>query len=360
MENTTNSNPEVVSDTSAPSQHSSSHHSSSHHSSSHHSSSHHSSSHHSSSHHSSQHSSKHSSSKHSSHHSHKRKKKKKNKYREYSKWRKICSFALFLSIAALSAFAGLRVTVLNESKIISTFNSTEYVNALCDDVREYSRDLCIKCSIPEDSADEAVNYENIRAVQQAYTLGNLNLDEMYSDSTYLDMLDKMNGEIVEAVNNSLVKNNIDVDESRINSGARSIADSITEYLKGRVEFKYTAVLQTVVNVSNTLTTIGIVLFAILSVAFLLLTISLTDKKYHAMRSVAFSFFAAAGLNLLLVCFVGIIAIFKDLVLYPSYFCETILRYINSCVYTYLFEGLLLFIAGLAISALTWRLKRDNE
>jgi hypothetical protein len=37
-----------------------------------------------------------------------------------------------------------------------------------------------------------------------------------------------------------------------------------------------------------------------------------------------------------------------------------MRYINSCVSTFLIEGLLLFIIGLSISAVTWRYKREKE
>jgi hypothetical protein len=261
---------------------------------------------------------------------------------------------------ALSAFAGMRITVLNEAKIKSVFTGTQYINVLYEDIHNYSKDLCIKCSIPENSADEGVTYENISEIQEAFTLGNLVLDEMYSESTYLDMIERMNGDIVSSINNSIQQNNIVVDESQISSGTQTIADSITEYFKGRVEFKYTSFVQSVLNVSNTITTVGIVLFSILSVAFLLLTISLTDKKYHATRSVAFSFLAASGLNLILVIFVGIVGIFKDLVIYPGYFCETVMRYINSCVSTFLIEGLLLFIIGLSISAVTWRYKREKE
>ena len=157
---------------------SSSHHSSSHHSSTHHSSSHHSSTHHSSSHHSSsRRSSSHSSSK-------KRKRKpKKNKFKRYSKLRKFFSFLLFLSFSAVTVISAIKISVLNENRVADVFLNRDYISGVYEDVLEYSEDLCLKCSIPDEGVKAVITYQNISDIQEAYTLGSLGMDEMYSEST---------------------------------------------------------------------------------------------------------------------------------------------------------------------------------
>jgi hypothetical protein len=183
---------------------------------------------------------------------------------------------------------------------------------------------------------------------------------MYSESTYVDIIGKINDELVTSIDATVSENNLKVESSQSTEGAKKLADGITEYLTKKVELRYVSDIQSIINVSNTAINIGLVLFVILFVAFLLLTLSLTDKRYRALRSVSYSVFAASLLNFLLVAFVGIVDIFKDLLLYPEYFCNSVLRFIHICLSTFLLEGALLFIIGLAVAAVTWRTKRNND
>lgn len=355
MEEKTNIVPETSENEVKPA----SHHSSEYHGSAHH---HHSSgrksSHHR--HHTSSKSSKHHhSSKHSSSHSHKSKRKKPSA-KTYARRRAFFSFVLFLTISATAILGALKISVLNESRMANIFTNSTYLNAMHDDVMEYSKDLCLKCGIPDSYLDNVITYKSISEIQKAYILGNLDMDEMYSESSYVDMIGRLNDNIATQTKNVVEENRLEFANGMETKGPQQFADEVTAYLKSRVEFKYLEDIQSIVNVSSPVLNVGMILFAVLSVAFLLLTISFVDKKYRALRAVCYSIFGASALDMFLVICVGIVSIFKDLLIYPSYFCDSVMGYINFCVSTFLIEGILLFLFGVMVGALVWRIKRNND
>ena len=325
---------------------------------SHSSSSHHHHSSTSSSHH-------HHSSTSSSHHHHhssssKSSKKKTESNSDHSGLKMFFSFLLFLSIAATAVFAGLKITVVNENRVAEIFTNSEYVNALYNDVLDYSKDMCLKCSIPQDSINDVITYKAVSDIESAYINGVFNKDEKYSETTYSDMINELKTELETSTKNMISANGLEISEKQTDTGVQTFSQEIASYIKERVEFEFASNIQSVLNVSSPVTNIGIILFAVFSLAFFLLAISIEGKNYRSLRPVAFSFLGAALLNLLLVAFVGIVAIFKDLVIYPSYLCNSVMQYIYSCVLTFLFIAFLLFVVGIVICTLVWKLKRNNE
>ena len=321
---------------------------------SHHSSSHHSSRH--SSHRSSHHSSSESSSSHHSKHKHKSKG---VKTESYGKWRSFFSFMLFLSLSATFVFAGLRITVLNQNSIADIFLNSEYIQALYNDVSEYSEDMCMKCGVPKECVDQVITYNSINEVQNSYTLGAFEMDEMYTDTTYIENINTLKKDLISNINSVVKSNKLSVEASLKTKGAEKMAEDITSYIRNKVEFRYVSDIQGIINVGVPVVNVGIGFFAIISLAFLLLTASFADKKYRGLRSVCYSIFSVSALNLLLVIMVGIVSIFKNLLIYPLYLCDSLMRYIGLCVSTFLIEALFLFIVGVMISAVGWKFKRDN-
>ena len=297
-----------------------------------------------------------------SHHRHSshRRKKRRSKSKRYAFWRTIFSFMLFLCVSATAVFLATRLTVLNEDRVSRIFTNEKYLASLHADVLEYSQDLCLKYGIPDDCVKDTITYESISNIQNAYTLGQLDMDEMYSSTTYSDIIKALNKELAAQTETTIKANSLEIDESVQDGAVQKFADEVSDYITKKVEFKYTSDLQSIFNVSSTVLIIGIILFAILSVAFFLLTISFAEKRYRAFRSVSFSVFGAAGLNLLMVISVGIVAIFKNFLIYPLYLCDSVMSYIGSCVLTFLACAIVLFILGTMNSALVWRLKRNNE
>ncbi len=339
------------------SSHSSSHRSSG--SSSSHSSSHRSSS--SSSSHSSSHRSSGSSSSHSSSHSSSSKSKKKTKtHDEKGKLRTVFAFLLFVSLAATVVFSGIRVTMLSPNRVADVFTNHEYLTALHRDVIDYSKDLCRKCGIPTDSIEETITYKSIEGIQKAYTLGMLSMDEKYSETTYVDLINSLGKNLETSTKDMVAENKLSVAESQKQNGPKEFSNDISSYIKKKVEFAYISDIQSVVNVASTAMNIAIAFFAVLTIAFFLLTISVADKHYRAFRSVVYSLFASALLCLFPAVFIGIVSLFKELLIYPSYLCDSVLNFINSCVSAFLVETGMLFFVGVLLSALVWKLKRNSE
>lgn len=249
---------------------------------------------------------------------------------------------------------------MNTNRVADIFINNDYINALYEDVLDYSKDLCRKCAIPEECATSAITVKKIGDIQKAYTYGAFEMDEMYSESTYVDLIKSLNRSIVSSTRSTVKENGLEVESTQKTAGASTFANEITSYLQDRVEFKYVEDIQSVINICSTLFEIGIVLFAILSVAFLLLTISFTDKKYKAIRAVCFSVYGASLLDFVLVLGVGIVAIFKDFIIYPLYFCQSVSTYIGNCIWAFVIEGFLLFLIGTMISAICWKYKRNIE
>ncbi len=185
------------------------------------------------------------------------------------------------------------------------------------------------------------------------------MDEMYTDTTYIETINKLKKELITNINTVIKGNKLSVEASQKTKGAEKMAEEITSYIKKKVEFRYVSDIQGIINVGVPVVNIGIGFFAIISIAFLLLTLSFADKKYRGIRSVCYSIFGASAFNLLLVILVGIVAIFKDLLLYPLYLCDSLMRYIGICTSTFLTEASFLFIVGVMISAIVWKFKRDN-
>ena len=250
--------------------------------------------------------------------------------------------------------------MVNESCISNIFTNNEYVSSLYNDVLDYSRDMCMKYGIPDDCVEETITYKNINNIQVAYVSGVIDKDEKYSETTYSDMINSLSKKIEKATNEEINNQNIEVSEKQTETGVSAFSQEIASYIKEKVEFEYVSDLQSLLNVSAPVINVGIVLFAVFALAFFLLAISVEGKSYRSMRPIAISFLSAALMNLLLVVLVGIVSLFKDLLIYPSYLCASIERYINSCAGTFLFESFLLFFVGLVICTLVWRLKRNNE
>ncbi|MBR4241420.1 MAG: hypothetical protein IKR97_04280 [Eubacterium sp.] len=309
--------------------------------------------HHSSSSHSSHRSSSHSSHKHKKH-------KKSSSTKRKSAWRSVFSFLLFLCISAAVVLFGMRMSVLNVNTAARIFTNNEYLSGLHSDVYQYSKDLCLKYGIPEESVKDSVSFSNIRDIQIAYISGQFDMDEMYTSSTYLDNIKEMKSQIVKTTGEAIKENKLSVDEKVKKTALNDFANEITDYAKAKVEFSYIEDLKSILNVSNPVLNVLIILFTVLAIAFLLLTISFSDKKYRSFRAVCYSIFGSAGINFVLVLLVGIVSIFKDFLIYPSYLCQSVMTYIKTCVLTFTAQGIVLFLAATMVSALVWRLKRENN
>ena len=266
--------------------------------------------------------------------------------------RSFLAFVLFLTLSLLSLSLCVRFYFITPQSMVKIFVNEEYVTALRDDVTEYSHDLCRACMLPEDAIDEAITYESLYDIENAYISGALGASREFTKSTYEDNVAELAGSIKDTVNTVIKDKNISVDEKQKN-GADDVSELVSEYLLKRIEIAHIDMLETVINVGKLATTIGIAALTVLAVVLILIIISIGSKRYRALRSVIHSLTAAAVLNLILIGGVEIVKQFKSLVLYPTYVADAFMRYVSRCEGAVGVSALGLFTAAFMLMVVVW-------
>lgn len=273
--------------------------------------------------------------------------------------RNITAFFLFLSVAALSLSCCLRAVMLNPDKHAEIFTNQNYVQSLYEDVKTYSYDLCMQSSIPTEAVDDVITYVQVSEIEEAYALGQMGHSIEYTQTTYEDRLNEFSKTLSASVKefaeqNALAKGAV------TKAGAEKFAKKTADYVKGKVEFAYMDKLVTLQNIGKTVSLVLIIVFVILACILTLAVFSLSDKKYRALRSVSHSFLAASLLQLLFVSGVQIIKQVKTLVIYPTYLCDSVMNFINSCIFSVGISALALFVISMVMITTVWKLKRNEK
>jgi hypothetical protein len=273
--------------------------------------------------------------------------------------RNIVSFFLFISIVALSLSICAKVCFVNSDKYAQILTNQKYVNALYDDILQYSYDVCDESSIPRDSVDEIITYTNIYNIDEAYAYGNLTNVPQYTQTTYDDRITQLKSDLIDSTTQMIKDNKLKVDSSR-SEGVNSFALKISDYVRSKVEFKYMDKAQTIVNFGKTISVVLIVIFTILSVVLALVTFSIGKKNYRGLRAIAYSFNASAILQFGFVLASLIIKQVKTLVIYPTYLCDSIMSFVNSSILCVTVSACISIGAMLVIATVVWKLKRSEK
>lgn len=245
----------------------------------------------------------------------------------------------------------------NKDKVADVFANYDYVMALYDDVNIYAHDMCMRNAVPASAVEDVLTFEAVNDIDRAYIYGTMSLDEQYSQTVYMDKLDKLAAKIEKSVNGSVSRNGLKIASGQ-EKAASAFAKDITGYLNKRMTFPYLEKLQTVVNLGSTAVIAVSIVGAILTVALALIVITLGSEVYRNLRSICHAIFAAA-----LVCFVssGTYAAIKgakELYLFPSYLNDSIMRYLDSSAGAIAITGVLLTVISFVLLAVVWKLKSD--
>lgn len=272
--------------------------------------------------------------------------------------RGILAFFLFLCIAAMSIFVCVRAVMINPERISRIFTDEKYVSSLYQDVKEYSYDLCSECSIPTDSVDECITYYDVYSVQEAYSFGNLTKMPEFTETTYQDKLDELNKNLVSSTEKMIKDNKLSSYDTK--NSVKKFSSKICDYIKARVEFKLMDKLKPIVNYGKTISSVLIIVMAILIVVLSLIVYSIGNRKFRSLRAIVHSTLAAMILDTVMVSGVQYIKNTKDLVIYPSYFCDSVLKFVDTCQLSMLVASAILFVLSLAIITIVWKLKRNEK
>lgn len=274
--------------------------------------------------------------------------------------RKIIAFFMFITVFIFSACACGKTVVLNTNVMTDCLTEKEYVQALFLDVQQYAYDLCDECSIPRNAVDDSINANTVSEVNEAYVVGNFCNTEKYSTTTYQDKLEELNVEISKSVSQNLKENKIEFSDSQGENSVNKFAGRITDYLQKIVEIEYASKLQATANVGSAGLVGGMIFSAIMLLILALAEFSIGRKKYRSLRAVSYSFISAGILNFILVLGVEIVKLTKSLVIYPTYFRDAILVFVEKSENSFAIAGLITFVLAIITITIGWRLKRDDR
>lgn len=275
-------------------------------------------------------------------------------------WRNFFSFFLSLLIFVLSIACCEKIVFLSEKNISDIFKNDDYSVAYCEDIRSFASDACSEAGIPDDSVVSILDNATLRELLYAYSEGNFTKSEQYSESTYQIKIDSIKKDIISETKDMIKSYHIVVNDAQAADGVEKFADKITDYITEQTEFKYADHLKKITNLGNIAAVVMIIVLVILTLITGLITFTSGDKKYRGLRAIAYSVFTASALDLLMVAAYEVVNATKDLYIFPVYLCRSVMAYINTCAYSVLCSGIILFIAALLITAFVWKLKRDRK
>jgi hypothetical protein len=273
--------------------------------------------------------------------------------------RNIVAFFLFLSIVALSLSVCAKVCFVNPTRYAQIFTNQKYVNSLYEDVLQYSYDLCDESSIPYDSVDEIITYNNIYNIDEAYAYGNLTNEPQYTQTTYDDRITQLKNDLIESTTEMIKDDKLDTDSS-VSNGVNEFSINISDYLRSKVEFAYMDKLQTVINFGKTISVVLIVIFALSTIILALIAFSIGNKNYRGLRAIAYSLNASALLQFGFVIAMLIIKKVKTLVIYPTYLCDSVMSFVNSGIISVTTVACILIGISLVVATVVWKLKRNQK
>ena len=279
--------------------------------------------------------------------------------KRHERARRILSFFLFLTVSLLSLSVCIRASFVSKGAIVNTLTSDTYVQGEYNSIKDYAHDLCDECSLPYDSVDKVITFDSVYKIQKAYINGILSASNEYTETTYKDYIADLGKSIKKETLLMLKQKNIDF-YGKPDKAAARFSDYITKYVTKVTELAFTNIVKTVVTFGSVASIIAIAVFVVIATVFVLFIVSIGKKLYRAVRDIAYSFYAASLLNLLLVSGVSVVKHYKHLWLYPLYFSNAILEYVSRCIASVGVSSAVLFVIGIALTTAVWCMKRNEN
>ncbi len=273
--------------------------------------------------------------------------------------RVILSFLLFICLTALSLSVCIKSTFVNPNTFVNVFTDKEYISSLHSDILQYSYDLCNECAIPFDSVDKELDYDAIYNLEMSFIAGTLGTSPQYNKVAFDENINSLNKALVSSTNKMIGEYGLktDLDKSK---NVKAFSNKITDYARQKIQFKYIDKLETITGIGKTVTTVLLVVLAIITCVGASILFFTGSKRYRSVRSIAYSFLSSFLMNMVLVFGLELIKTKKTLVIYPTYLCSAVMNYVNLCEMSVAIAGAVMFFVSILIIAVEWKMKRDDK
>lgn len=273
------------------------------------------------------------------------------------KSRTVMSFFIYIFVALFSLSCCGIFSVANQKNVADIFTGYSYVESLKADIQGYAMDRCLEASVSKDFVDDAITFETLHQLQEAYTYSELGVSQQYNadafDALMLTYEENLNKEMQAMIDEQSVTT-----DSK--SSRESFCSDIAGFTRKKIEFKYMRELKSIVKrvriLSFATAIVSIIMLIILSVVL----IKKGGKNYRITRSFSYSFLAAFILDFVLVFAGLLVKMTKDLVIYPSYLAEAFMKFYNSSLLSVTYAGAILFLISIILAAFTWSFKRQER
>ena len=273
--------------------------------------------------------------------------------------RAFLAFVLFLVLSALCFSVCARVTYIAPKKVAEIFSNHDYAQGVTEDARGYAHDICLASGVKEDTLDGVINYESMSRLQKAYGYGIYADTEDYTETTYNDILEDLQRSITAEFESAVKKQGIAVSPN-VDKGSAKAAEALIKYIRSITEFRYSEEVKTIVTIGKNATLIAIIVFAFLAVILALIVVSIGSVRYRAMRMLVHSLNATGLLGVIVIIGVKVVEHFKTLYIFPMYLRESVLRHIDSCLYTTGYASAICFLLALVLASIIWKMNRNKN
>lgn len=277
-----------------------------------------------------------------------------------SKKRSTLSFFLYLCVTFAALCTVFLSVTANPNTFIKEFTNPSYVANVKDDISQYTRDLCLENSVPDDFIDTTITYDKIYNIENAYIYGELGSSQEFTTESYTGLLSRFKDDVSASVNDMVNSQGIKIEKSVKDTAVDTFAQQITDYTAKATRFGYIRQLKSFCDLSKTVCSIIVTACLIASIGLVIAIFSGTSRKYRATRSLAYAFSSASVMNLIVAVAIYIVKTTKNLVIYPTYLVDVFLKWVDDSLNSVLTCAGILAIIFVAFACVTLKMKRDSQ
>lgn len=264
------------------------------------------------------------------------------------------SFVLSVIISILTVAVCFNTSFLDTAKIEKRFTCYEYVCGVRESVIRYTEGIYDRNGLEKDNISTIISYERVKNVTDNFA-GRFIAERVgYDEDSYIKSIAEICADVSDDISEQVRRTN--QNESKTSLGV--LMQSLHDYFERQVNVIGISKLATVINlgVPASYAVIGVSVF--LLVFIVLILYFLGERRHRSVRAIAISLLTSGLFMLCLSFIVFIISRVKTIDIYPLYLSEQLMNYVDSCIGTVTFSGIILLVLALAVSTLAW-IKKIN-